>query len=82
MGLGQNADGFTSDVEAIDITNPNRSCSLPNYPYSVAGAFGIFGDLPLPIFCGSHNATDHTSECYSMDEKGLWTPFAEMPEKR
>ena len=81
VALGETANGFTSEVEAFDFSLPGRSCSPSNFPYSGAGAFGLDTNT-VPIFCGGHNDTDHTNECYIMNEQGSWSPFQGMQQKR
>ena len=79
VGLGQNADGFISDVEVLDVNDPNKSCRLPNFPYSAAGANGFerYG-----IFCGGHNSTEFSRECYYTEDGNTWTKGPDMREER
>ena len=69
VGLGQNADGFISDVEVLDV----------NEPYSAAGANGFerYG-----IFCGGHNSTEFSRECYYTEDGNTWTKGPDMREER
>ena len=79
VGLGETADGFTSDVEVVDVIEPDKSCSLPNFPYSATGAFGIYRGA---LFCGGHNSTDYMSECYYLGEEKSWEKLPDMQQKR
>ena len=82
VGLGRTAEGFTSEVEAIDVFNPTMSHSLPNYPFSAAAAFGV--DCGV-AFCGGHNDTHYSNECYLYDDfsdEHLWWKSSELNEKR
>ena len=79
VGLGQTADGFTSEVEVIDLNDPTTSRSLPNFPYSAAGAISLdFGHM----FCGGHNSTNYFSDCHDMDEMGNWFPAPALSRER
>ena len=78
VGLGETADGFTSDIEVIDIYDDVKPCSPSNFPYAAAGASGI---PMMPVICGGHNDTHHTNECYWLYE-GKWEPDKPMSEKR
>ena len=75
--MGLTADGYTSDVEVIDIENPTRPCDTPNFPYSAVGATAIVG-----LICGGHNDTHYSSECYMIDEKGTWVQQRGLNNKR
>ena len=80
VGLGQTADGLTSDVEVIDLFDPALSCNLPNFPYAAKGAVGFES---YPVFCGGHNSTDYFRECYSIEPSGnTWEKDPEMVQKR
>ena len=79
MGLGQTADGFISDVEILDVFDPTMSCNLSNFPYSAAGAFGLSGGA---IFCGGHNSTDYSNECYYSEDGKAWIKAPDMQQKR
>ena len=80
VGLGQTADGLTSDVEVIDLFDPALSCNLPNFPYAAKGSVGFES---YPVFCGGHNSTDYFRECYSIEPSGnTWEKDPEMVQKR
>ena len=78
-GPRRNSWRLTSDVEVVDVIEPDKSCSLPNFPYSATGAFGIYRGA---LFCGGHNSTDYMSECYYLGEEKSWEKLPDMQQKR
>ena len=82
VGTGLTADGYTTEIEVIDLLNPGVKCqNLPNYPLETLSAVGTPYPYEAPLICGGHNATDFSSECYVLKE-GSWTPAAALNTKR
>ena len=82
VGSGLTADGYTTEVEVIDLQNPGVKCqNLPNYPVETLSAVGSSVPYKAPLICGGHNATDFSNECFVLKE-GSWTPAAALNTKR
>ena len=81
MVVGGAPTAANSDVELIDLSGQQRSCSKPaNYPSSIDwGSVGVFFD-GSPLVCGGNHDVDiYTNLCYSynheVDDSDLFTNF-------
>ena len=71
VGLGYTADGYTSNVEVIDLSSSSTACPpFPAYPLAVYGAVGGLGFSEIPHFAGGFNGASRTNYVYYF--QGSW----------
>ena len=82
VGSGLTANGYTTEVEVIDLQNPGVKCpNLPNYPVETLSAVGTSDFGFSALICGGHNATDFSTECNVLKE-GSWAQAPALSTKR
>ncbi len=83
VGSGLTPNGFTTEVEVIDLSDSGLICeNLSGYPQETLSPIGGRFYDGKPLVCGGHSATTFFSDCFYLENDGTWVQGPSMNSPR